>query len=216
MKKMVFTAVAVLFFGLTNAQDAVKATSEVKFGAKAGLNIAKISGDIENEKSLIGAHLGVFAEIKLTNKFAFQPELLYSMQGAKIEYSESTPDYYYSYKDKNKLGYLNVPLMAKYFVTNKLFFEVGPQIGFLISAKNDYEETETLFGTTDYFSGDVDIKSNLKSVDFGLNFGLGYEFTSEIFASARYSVGLSNINNVSGSNAELKNGVLQFSFGYKF
>ena len=40
MKKMVFTAVAVLVFGLTNAQDAVKATSDVKFGAKAGLNIA--------------------------------------------------------------------------------------------------------------------------------------------------------------------------------
>lgn len=209
MKRILFLIVAAATFTVSQAQ-------EIKYGAKVGLNIASISGDVENNKSLIGAHLGAFVEIKLADKFAFQPELLYSMQGTKIEYSESVPDYAYSYKEKNKLGYLNVPLMAKYFATEKFFVEAGPQVGFLISAKSDFEESETFMGETDSFSGDVDIKSNLKSVDFGLNFGLGYEFTSQFFASARYNFGLSNINNVSGSSADLKNGVLQFSLGYKF
>ncbi|UGS21864.1 porin family protein [Flavobacterium cyclinae] len=209
MKKMIFSALALVVFGVSQAQ-------EIKYGAKAGLNISNVSGDIENNKPLIGAHLGAFVEVKLTDKFAFQPELLFSMQGVKIDYSESAVDYSYSYKEDNKINYLNVPLMAKYFATEKLFLEAGPQIGFVLSAKSDIEETETFMGITDSFSGDVDIKDNLKSVDFGLNFGLGYEFTSQFFASARYNVGLTNINNASGSSADLKNGVVQFSFGYKF
>lgn len=209
MKKVLLTAVAVFGFMTIQAQ-------EVKFGAKAGLNIATLNGDVEDAKSLIGAHLGGFVEIKINEKFAFQPELLYSMQGAKSEYSESEPGYSYSSEEKYKLGYLNLPLMAKYFATEKLFIEAGPQIGFLMSAKNDYKETETFMGDTETFSGDVDIKDNLKSIDFGLNFGLGYEFTQNVFASARYNVGLSDINDVEGSNVKIQNGVFQFSIGYKF
>ena len=209
MKKVFLAAIAVLGFMTTQAQ-------EVKYGAKVGLNVATLNGDVEDAKSLIGAHLGGFVEIKINEKFAFQPELLYSMQGAKTEYSESEPGYSYSSEEKYKLGYLNLPLMAKYFATEKLFIEAGPQIGFLMSAKNDYKETETFMGDTETFSGDVDIKDNLKSIDFGLNFGLGYEFTQNVFASARYNVGLSDINDVEGSNVKIQNGVLQFSVGYKF
>mgnify|MGYP003612481077 CR=1 FL=1 len=209
MKKVLLSAVAILAFGFANAQD-------IKYGAKVGLNVATLNGDVEDAKSLIGAHLGGFVEIKINEKFAFQPELLYSMQGAKSEYSESEPDYSYSEEAKYKLGYLNVPLMAKYFATDKLFIEAGPQIGFLMSAKNEFKFSETFMGDTESASGDVDIKDNLKSIDFGLNFGLGYEFTENVFASARYNVGLSDINDVQGSNDKIQNGVLQVSVGYKF
>jgi len=209
MKQIFLCVVALATFGFSQAQ-------EIKYGAKVGLNVATLNGDVEDVKSLIGAHLGGFVEIKITDKFAFQPELLYSMQGAKSEYSESEPGYSYSSEEKYKLGYLNLPLMAKYFATEKLFIEAGPQIGFLMSAKNDYKETETFMGDTETFSGDIDIKDNLKSIDFGLNFGLGYEFTQNVFASARYNVGLSDINDVEGSNVKIQNGVFQFSFGYKF
>lgn len=209
MKQIFLCVVALATFGFSQAQ-------EIKYGAKVGLNLATLNGDVEDVKSLIGAHLGGFVEIKITDKFAFQPELLYSMQGAKTEYSESEPGYSYSSEEKYKLGYLNLPLMAKYFATEKLFIEAGPQIGFLMSAKYDFKEIETFMGDTETFSGDIDIKDNLKSIDFGLNFGLGYEFTQNIFASARYNVGLSDINDVEGSNVKIQNGVFQFSFGYKF
>lgn len=209
MKKIFLCAVALATFGFSQAQ-------EIKYGAKVGLNVATLNGDVEDAKSLIGAHLGGFVEIKINEKFAFQPELLYSMQGAKSEYSYSEPGYSYSEDTKLKLGYLNVPLMAKYFATDKLFIEAGPQIGFLMSAKNEFKFSETFMGDTESASGDVDVKDNLKSVDFGLNFGLGYEFTENVFASARYNVGLSDINDAEGSNVEIQNGVFQFSVGYKF
>lgn len=209
MKKVLFAAVAVFAFGVSNAQD-------IKYGAKVGLNVATLNGDLEDAKSLIGAHLGGFVEIKINEKFAFQPELLYSMQGAKSEYSESEPNYSYSEESKLKFGYLNLPLMAKYFATEKLFIEAGPQIGFLMSAKNEFKFSETFMGYTESASGDDDVKDDLKSIDFGLNFGFGYEFTENVFASARYNVGLSDINDVQGSDIKIQNGVLQFSVGYKF
>ena len=62
----------------------------------------------------------------------------------------------------------------------------------------------------------TDYKDFVKSVDFGFNVGLGYEFTENRFAGARYNLGLSDINDVNGSNDKIGNGVFQLSFGYKF
>ncbi len=52
-------------------------------------------------------------------------------------------------------------------------------------------------------------------IDFGLNFGLGYKLDSGLNFSARYNLGLSNIDD-SDSNVETKNSVFQFSVGYFF
>lgn len=57
----------------------------------------------------------------------------------------------------------------------------------------------------------------IKGIDFGINFGLGYKLASGIFLDARYNLGLSNINDLEGSD-ELKNQnqVIQVSVGYLF
>ena len=213
MKKVLLTAVAVFGFMTIQAQ-------EIKYGAKAGLNLATLNGDVEDAKSLIGAHLGGFVEIKINEKFSFQPELLYSMQGAKSEEILWNDGFTVEkINNKFKLGYMNIPLMLKYHVKQGFFVEFGPQVGFLISAKNDYDYTEYYVSDGEVYiseSDSEDIKDNLKSIDFGLNFGFGYEFTENVFASARYNVGLSDINDVQGSNVEIQNGVFQFSVGYKF
>ena len=56
MKKL-FLVGALALFGAMNAQ--------VKYGAKAGLNIATLNGDVEGLKSLVGFHVGGFAQIPL-------------------------------------------------------------------------------------------------------------------------------------------------------
>jgi len=210
MKKVLFAAVAVFAFGAANAQD-------MSFGAKAGLNVSNLTGDIEDTKSLLGAHVGVFAEFKITDKFSFQPELLYSMQGAKTEYTEVEGDSYsYKEEEKIKLSYINIPLMAKFYVSEKFSLEAGPQIGFLMSAKSDYEISETIDGDTTSFSDEDDIKDNLKGIDFGLNLGLSYDFTENLFAGARYNLGLSDINDTDAENFEIKNSGFQVSVGFRF
>lgn len=207
MKKLVLSLLFVAMTTLAaNAQ-------EIKYGAKAGLNIANQTGDVEDAKFLIGLHLGGFAEIKLAEQFAFQPELLYSIQGAKYEFSEEG----FSEEGKVKLSYLNIPLMLKYYATESLFVEAGPQIGLLLSAKEDYSYNDTEWGESGSEEG-IDVKDAYKSIDFGLNLGLGYNITENIFAGARYNIGLSNILDFGDNEGDykVKNSVIQVSVGYRF
>ncbi len=183
MKKYFLTAAAV--FGLMSAVSA----QDISFGAKAGINIANFSGDAVGNSSLIGFHIGGTAEIELSDEFSFQPELMYSAQGASFDFGDS------------KLTYLNIPLMAKYYVAEGFSLEAGPQVGFLLSAKNK----------------DVDFKDEVKGIDFGINAGVGYKLDSGLNFGVRYNLGLSNINDTEDTDDfKTKNTVIQLSVGYMF
>lgn len=203
MKKIILTAIVVMTFGFANAQ-------EVKYGVKGGLNLSSLSGDTEGMdlKSKFGFHAGAFVEIKFSEKFALQPELLYSTQGTRFDDIEVDG---YEAKTCFNLDYINVPVMFKYFATEKFFVEAGPQIGFLTSAKARIKVDDL------NVDNKQDIKENFESIDFGLNFGAGYEFTENIFASARYNLGLANIAKTeAGDDSKVHNGVFSVSVGYKF
>lgn len=182
MKKVLFVAIiTVLGLSKVNAQ-------KIKFGAKGGLNFASISGDnTGNADYVTSFNFGLLAEIPISSKFSFQPELIHSGQG-------------YSFNDNTiALNYLNVPLMGKYYLTKGLSLEAGPQIGFLLSAKND----------------NTDVKSFFNTVDFGANIGVGYKLDNGLNFSTRYNLGISDINNTDSSNKN-RNGVFQLSIGYFF
>lgn len=221
MKKVLFTAVAVIAFSFANAQDGSGSSTGVKFGAKAGLNMSNFGGDFEDTKAIFGFHAGAFAEIKISDKFSFQPELLYSTQGAKFDSSVTDLSGAFPTVEKENgeinLGYINIPLMAKYYATEKLFIEAGPQVGFLVSAIEDYNYSYTVNGVL--VDSEVldreDVKDNYETIDYGMNLGLGYYFTENISAGVRYNFGLSNILKDSG-DFKSNNGVFQLSIGYKF
>ena len=186
MKKLLFvTVITVLGLTSTYAQD-----KDIEFGAKLGINFSTITGDntdgIDPITSVI--NFGLLAEIPLTEKFSFQPELMYSIQGYSVG------------DDVVSLNYLNLPLMGKYYLTKGLSVEAGPQIGLLLSAKDE--------GT--------DVKDSFNSLDFGVNLGVGYKLENGLNFGARYDLGISNINNVEGSSNTLRNSTLQVSIGYFF
>lgn len=186
MKKILLTAAAVFAISFANAQDA-------KFGAKAGLNFSSIAG-FEGAKNQVGFHIGGYATISVSDKFAVQPELLYSAQGAKFEGGSLN------------LSYINIPVMAKFNVADKFNLEVGPQIGLLMSATAKSDN-----------GGSEDYKSLMNSTDFGLNFGAGYEVAENINVGLRYCLGLSQLQKelVTGATA-YKNTNIQLSLGYSF
>ena len=191
MKKITLSIIAVLAFGFANAQG-------VKFGVKGGISLTNLTGDdIEDNSSKVGFLVGGFAEIKLTEKFAIQPELLFATQGTKFEADGDDLKY--------NLNYLNVPVMAKFYVADKFSLEAGPQIGFLLSAKAKAGDE------------DEDVKDFFKSVDFGVNFGAGYDFTENLSAGVRYNLGLANIlDTEEGNDTKIKNSVFSLAVGYKF
>lgn len=193
MKKVILSAIALMAFAFSNAQ-------ETRFGIKGGLNISNVvGGDVDNTKSLVGFHVGGFAEIHVVEKFFIQPELLYSAQGTKYDGAfGSDADF--------KLNYLNIPVLAKYYIIDKKFnVEAGPQLGILLSAKAEGE----------------DIKDFTRSVDFGFNIGAGYSFTDNFSVGLRYTIGLSPLTDEDVDNADdyydsAKNSNLALSLAYKF
>ena len=140
------------------------------------------------EASIDWTHHEGFAEIKISEKFSIQPELMYSSQGASSDLGGDL-----------KLDYINIPVMAKFYVAKSFSLEAGPQIGFLVSAKADGE----------------DVKDFVSSTDFGFNFGAGYDFTEKLSAGLRYNLGLSNVDD-SDSGDSIKNAVISITLGYKF
>ena len=56
--------------------------------------------------------------------------------------------------------------MMKYGVTYKFFLEFGAQLGFLLSAKSKYDETD---------SGEQNIKDFFKLINLGLKFGPSFD-----------------------------------------
>jgi hypothetical protein len=171
--------------------------TEFALGIKAGPNFANINTDAspgENYKARTGFHLGAFALIK-GKKVGFQPEILFSQQGSKVEYSGS-PDV------KTNFSYMNIPLILKLYTIAGINLQIGPQIGFLTSAKYDVP------GNTQ------DAKDDFKSTDFSLALGAGWDLPFGLTIDGRYNLGLSDIRS-GASEPTVKNQVWQFSLGYK-
>lgn len=189
MKKSLFITLITLASFSVNAQD-------IHFGVKAGLNLASLGGDAEVD-SRTSFHIGGLAEIKVSEKFSVQPELLYSAQGAVAEGNSDIV---------TQLDYINLPVFAKFYVAEGLSLEGGPQVGFAINRNVDAD------------GEDVDADDAYKPIDFGVGIGASYKLEQGLFFSARYNLGLSNIleEEVFGPDAEAFNNVIQFSVGYSF
>ncbi|MET4107381.1 porin family protein [Hymenobacter sp. UYP22] len=216
MKKI--TLVATLLLGgasISWAQTGVQA------GLKAGLTTAVLSGSInQNTKYKSGFHVGGMLRVRPSRVFAFQPELIFSQQGS----SNEIPLGPVTLENKTKLSYLNIPLLAKLYLSEAVNLQVGPQVGLLLAARQT--------GQTGYYSGsggsgfrteDLDVKADYKG-DVGLCMGLGVDLKSGLTFAARVNYGLTDINNNEQEKQlrealrikGLYNRVLEFSLGYLF
>lgn len=221
MKKNVVLVMALVMAQLGFSQ-------QVKWGVKAGYSAFNLDGFSEKVDYVSGVHAGATAEFKVAPKFAIQPELLYSMEGGKYSYELNAMPFYLKSSEEVKLSYLNLPIVAKYYVAGGLSLEAGPQIGYLLKAESEYQSTVTFDGETFEDQGKVDIKDNLKSINYGLHLGLGYELKNHITFQFRYQLGLSNISEgtsqptdegdefTEANSEKIKSQGFQFSIGYKF
>jgi hypothetical protein len=194
MKKTVF--VLGLLAGLSSAAQA----QDVSLGLKAGASYASFVGSQAGSVSgLFGFQGGAFANIGMSRMIAIQPEVLYSQKGAK---AKNATDVY------TRLQYIDVPL-ALHVNADGLFFEAGPQVGFLLAADSKFGPVST------------DVKSATNSVDFGYLAGLGYQRKTGPGIGLRYNGGFSNVpkavttGNTTVQN-NIRNSVFQLYLTYSF
>ncbi|HYE55326.1 MAG TPA: porin family protein [Chitinophagaceae bacterium] len=186
MKKIVLvTLTFLLFSGITLAQRSVQ------FGLKGGANFSTLHSDGNgNADHRTGFHAGALAHIHLGSRFALQPEVMLSAQGAE-----------YSNNRKDKVNYINVPVLGQYMFANGLRLQTGPQVGFLTNAESKNGNVE------------IDFENSLKNADLSWSFGAGYLTRSGLGFDARYNLGLTDI---SKANGDLRNRVWQVGLFYQF
>ena len=235
MKKFVLLLIALFTLSMTNAQG-------ISVGVKAGVNYAgTLTTDSDYNdlfKAAICPNYGIVAEYELSDAFAVQAEILYSPSGANgagndLEYKEF-PLPLNSNADV-KVNYLNIPILAKYYITDGLSLEVGPYFSFLMSAKKDGSFSYVHPSVGEIFVqeyDDNDVKEEYNSTDIGAVIGAGYKLENGLFFSLRYNLGLTDINaeeqipndifpgidskDKGGNDYQIKNNILQFSVGYMF
>jgi hypothetical protein len=202
MKKSLFTLIALLVFGFS-------ASAQFTIGLKAGGSYAGFSGDDSEVKvptattpagsqldNLYGGHAGVFFNYRPTEEgiFSIQPEVLWSMKGAKTEDEGFEVD----------LAYLDIPVLAK-VNAGFLFFEVGPQVSALLSGTSELNGNEN----NDYAGTE-----NLKNLVFGYAAGVGVESTSVgLSLGVRYNGDITELYD-SDAKPTYRNSVFMLSLGY--
>ncbi len=222
MKRSILISIMLVMFLLATgilAQDT--ATRPVKYGIKAGVGLANLTGDDKDfvfetatdtitvsPSSKMGIDFGLWLQFKLSPQIAIQPEVLYVSKGAK--YEEGTD------KVTIKANYIQVPVLFKFLIPTKgkiapnIF--AGPFFGFKASAKAKYE--------TGAGDSEEDL-TDAKSTEFGVTFGGGIDIAAGekgvITLDARYDLGMSNvIKEVEAVQPKIKTTNIAFFIGYGF
>ena len=163
------------------------------YGIKGGLNFSNITDSDWDMKA--GFHLGAFAEFKISDYFGIQPEFVYSRQGAFVKED--------GWKYWARFNYINIPVLAKIYIAERLSVNVGPQFGLLLNSKMKAKNGGD--------SGKTDIDGT-KSFDVSFGMGLSYNLDYNWFIDARYNLGLTDMS----KNGDGKNSVIQVGVGYRF
>ena len=206
MKKIFILAIGLFVTGIANAQSTDK---QIQLGVKAGVNYSNIiKGDGNNSFNtdyLVGYHAGLTLDIKISDNFAFTPEALYSTKGYK---STSTFG-----KFTQTTHFIDVPILATIKVAKGLNLVAGPQVSFLLSTNNKFENG---FGTAEQKIVEDDSDRFKKSL-FGGVVGFRYDFSNRIGINGRYALDFQENNeNGSSQTPTYKNQVFQVGLGIKF
>ena len=203
MKKIMMIAAMMV---ATISAKAQLADGTFSLQPKAGLTLSEVTGDDSRIKA--GFTVGVEAQYQLKYWFGLAAGVQYAKQGSKIKNEDA----------KISLGYINVPIMAKFYPVKGLALGAGIQPGFMTSAKiTDYQ----LLGG----KSDIDIKDQCNKFDFSIPLSVAYEAPFGLVIEARYNAGLTNVAKDAFENGNYdrydkitknKNSVFMLTIGYKF
>ena len=154
---------------------------------------------VDDTKMRLGLVGGAEFGYKIAEMFDVTAGALFTMQGTGYKDDYETKDY------SSTQTFLNIPVMANYYIIPGLAVKAGIQPGFLLSSKikythngKDYDSTET---------------EGLEKFALAVPLGLSYEF-SDFVIDARYNLGVTNVSKHNGSKKP-KYSVIMLTLGYK-
>ncbi|MEP3208710.1 MAG: porin family protein [Maribacter sp.] len=165
MKKVLFTII--LSFLLVSG---LQAQGDFKFGATGGLITSRINNELSplginladfTAASGTGFYIGAIANLGISEKIGVQPEFIYAKAG--------------------DLEYIQLPIMVKYYIIDKLYAQAGPQFSISTNASKVKDILEL-----------IDAEDAVKSLGIDIGFGAGYDILDNLAVQARFSTELTN------------------------
>ena len=223
----------VVLFTLTISYSAFSQQSRAIL--KAGVNLANVSitdnGNIDDANMLTSFQVGLVGDIHVTSLLYFQPGLVFTGKGSKIEIGRPSENLYM--KQTSNPFYIEVPanFVIKLPFNNESHFFVGAgpygAIGIAGKAKSD----ANVLGFTSSSEHNIEFSNDdpstfgaeegaglgvLKRFDYGLNGIIGIE-GKKLVLSAGYGLGLAKLQSGSNSGEDNNNKhrVLSFTVGVK-
>ena len=169
MKKLILTIALIACLTHTVAQESAE------FGLTAGLLNTNVNFDFTisslSATNNTGFYFGLAVDIAAAEKFHIQPELTYGNAG--------------------DLGFVFLPVMAKFYAADNFYLTGGPQLSFSTTLEDIKGKVRSAIEIIDEdYNGTIE--SVLKNVGVDLGFGAGYDINENFAIQARYSFELSN------------------------
>lgn len=184
--------------------------AQIKYGIKAGLNyVNNVQSESEesNNKYKISYLFGGYGIFEISEKFGIQSEILYSNKGYHFDATNLSEE------GNLNLNYINLPVLVGYAISNNFRINLGPEFGYLLSAKSKFDSNTVDVG---------DIWDN--NIDLGIATGIRMSPTSKFMIEMRYAHGLISVidevnltdefGNATGETIKFLNRTFQFSVGY--
>lgn len=193
MKKLFLMAVMAVACLTANAQNSRHSEGSFTIQPMIGIAAGTLSGtysdfEISSKDPRAGLTIGAEAEYYTkTPWLSVSAALMYTQQGWETKVNGKT----YT----QKLDYINIPVLANFYVAKGFALKIGLQPGFLVSA---------------------DDKSSFESFNLSMPIGLSYEFKNGITLDLRGTPGLTAVNKNSSSDWKLRSDCSTLTIGYKF
>lgn len=180
---------------------------EYNYGVMFGVNSSnkrlskkELGKEIYDSKTTL--NLNAFIEYKSKSFWGISIEPGFIQKGSK--------ENFYSFEegefDYSQLNYIQVPLLAELFATEKLYFSIGPEFSYLLSAK--MKSGDSKIDITDIYDKRFELSGIM---------GLNYKIFKKFDIGIRYSHGLTRILELGSThNGQAKEYNKYFQFLIKY
>lgn len=204
LKLKTWSRLCLLVFGMMALNSSLSAQAriprEIHLGVVGGANLSQYTFHPRVSQAYSNSFtMGVAARYIEEEFFGLQVEMLLTQRGFADLYEPNPEDWHF----ERKLLYFEVPVMAHVYFPlgkrNEIALDLGPKLAYFLSDHTDSNLPEN-YGISGISMGNVYKHHEMpisKKFDYGLQFGLGYEFKINPLLSAqlcgRYYFGLGNL-----------------------
>lgn len=187
------TPKALIIIGLILVLGLKLQAQDIKFGLLSGLVVsnAHVANKIDFHDyrvfyPIYSFNINGYIEYKISKTWGIEVDPGYIRKGGIVHGIN-----HYMSIIKLQLNYIQLPILANFYCTNKFFVSIGPEFAYLINSEGNLPGIATGF---------VYFKENAFEIS-GL-IGINYSITKKIDVGLRYNHGLTNIS------------VLKWTYGY--